>query len=62
MPRDPNFPLRKAFSCSEEMAQQIEQYRRQFSPIPTESEAIRRLLEKALASVASSEPHAKPHR
>jgi metal-responsive CopG/Arc/MetJ family transcriptional regulator len=50
MARETNLPLLVQLRLPDDLGAAIDQWRREQSDIPTRSEAIRRLLKKALAS------------
>lgn len=60
MTRQLNFPLTKGFTCTEEMAARIEEYRRRRERIPTESVAIRELVELGLSAAEKAYANSKP--
>ena len=49
MPREKLFPIRKTLTMDEALAARIDEYRRRQKPIPNELDAIRALLDHALA-------------
>jgi hypothetical protein len=50
MPRPQIYPIKKVIGFEQEQLNAIDQWRRRQTPIPTVSEAIRRLVELGLAS------------
>ena len=48
MPKDVQFPVKLALGITEDMEAAIDAWRRQQPDLPSRSEAIRRLVEKAL--------------
>lgn len=50
MPRPEQFPVKKLLRLDDAMVERIDQWRRAQKPIPTESEAIRQLLDAGLVA------------
>jgi hypothetical protein len=53
MPRRQIYPIKKVIGFEQEQLDEIDQWRRRQTPIPTVSEAIRRLVELGLANKGS---------
>jgi len=59
MPRSELYPVKKIIGFTQQMLDALEKWRAKQKPIPTASEAIRRMVEKGLASAQQAGPRGK---